>query len=369
MLYFLNYIIWSVSPEIFDFGYIQIRWYGLLFALGFLLGQWIFSLIFKWEGKPEKDLEVLLVYMVVSTVLGARLGHCLFYQPDYYLSNPIEILKVWEGGLASHGAVISIILAIYLYARKRAGQSFFWVADRIVIVVALGGALIRMGNLMNSEIIGKPDNGAFAFVFTNSMTESLTRMNKQVETISYTRTTKKDTTVNGITYAPLKVAIQFKKSNINADEARVFVAGNVPFLLAPSEDKSKETPEIQKHFKLFVNNPPTSVSQNDKNHIVTIDVYGIPRHPTQLYEALWCVLMFVGLFMLYYQRKGETPEGQLFGWFLIVLFTFRFFVEYLKENQVDFESTLPLNMGQILSIPAVLLGIIALVIASRQKKK
>jgi phosphatidylglycerol---prolipoprotein diacylglyceryl transferase len=369
MLYFLNYIIWSANPEIFDFGYIQIRWYGLLFALGFLLGQWIFGKIFQWEGKPEKDLEVLLVYMVVSTVIGARLGHCLFYQPDYYLSNPIEILKVWEGGLASHGAAIGIILALYLYARGRAGQSFFWVADRIVIVVALGGALIRLGNLMNSEIIGKPDNGAFAFVFTNSMTESLTRMNKQVNKVSYARSNGRDTTINGTTYVPLKMTVQLKKGDINAEEAKIFVAGNVPFLLAPSEDKNKETPEVQKHFKLFVNNPKLLLSQNDKNHLITLDIYGIPRHPTQLYEALWCVLMFVGLFALYYRRKGETPEGQLFGWFLIVLFSFRFVVEYLKENQVDFESTLPLNMGQILSIPAVLVGIISLIIAARQKKK
>ncbi|MCU0447017.1 MAG: prolipoprotein diacylglyceryl transferase [Microscillaceae bacterium] len=369
MLNFLNYIIWSANPEIFSLGFVHIRWYGLLFALGFLLGQWIFTKIFKWEGKPEKDLEILLVYMVVSTVVGARLGHCLFYQPDYYLSNPIEILKVWEGGLASHGAAIGIILALYLYARGRVGQSFFWVADRIVIVVALGGALIRLGNLMNSEIIGKPDNSALAFVFTNSMTETLQSYKDiKVERVSYTRGIRKDTTVNGTTYVPLKMTVEFKKSEIKSEDAQLFLRSNLPFLLTPPEDKKKDIPEIQKHFKLF--NPQTaiSVNQSDKNHLLTLDIYGIPRHPTQLYEALWCVLMFVGLFMLYYQRKGETPEGQLFGWFLIVLFSFRFFVEYFKENQVDFEATLPLNMGQILSIPAILVGIIALVIVARQKK-
>ncbi|MBD0257734.1 MAG: prolipoprotein diacylglyceryl transferase, partial [Cytophagales bacterium] len=162
MLSFLQYITWDVSPEILDTEYFSIRWYGLLFALGFLLGQQILIYIFKKEGKPASDVEVLTVYMVLSTIIGARLGHCLFYEPEYYLSNPLKILKIWEGGLASHGATIGILFALWLYARKKKDQSYLWVVDRIVITVALAGGLIRLGNLMNSEIIGKPTDVPWA---------------------------------------------------------------------------------------------------------------------------------------------------------------------------------------------------------------
>jgi len=166
MLSFLQSITWDVSPEILDTEYFSIRWYGLLFALGFLLGQQILIYIFKKEGKPESDVEVLTVYMVLSTIIGARLGHCFFYEPEYYLENPLKILKIWEGGLASHGATIGILFALWLYARKKKDQSYLWVVDRIVITVALAGCLIRLGNLMNSEIIGKPTDVPWAFIFT-----------------------------------------------------------------------------------------------------------------------------------------------------------------------------------------------------------
>ena len=265
MLSFLQYITWDVSPEILDTEYFSIRWYGLLFALGFLFGQQILIYIFKKEGKSERDVEVLTVYMVLSTVIGARLGHCLFYEPEYYLANPIKILKIWEGGLASHGATIGILFALWLYARKKKDQSYLWVVDRIVITVALAGCLIRLGNLMNSEIIGKPTDVPWAFIFT-------------------------------------------------------------------------------------------AVDQQ-------------PRHPAQLYEAISCFILFGFLFWLWNRRKAKTPEGSLLGIFLIYVFGLRFFYEFLKENQVDFENNMALNMGQWLSIPAVLAGIFVLMIATRNAKK
>jgi prolipoprotein diacylglyceryl transferase len=265
MLSFLQYITWDVSPEILDTEYFSIRWYGLLFALGFLIGQQILIYIFKKEGKPERDVETLTVFMVLSTIIGARLGHCLFYEPEYYLANPIKILKIWEGGLASHGATIGILFALWLYARKKKDQSYLWVVDRIVITVALAGGLIRLGNLMNSEIIGKPTDVPWAFVFT-------------------------------------------------------------------------------------------AVDQQ-------------PRHPAQLYEAISCFILFGFLFWLWNRRKAKTPEGSLLGIFLIYIFGLRFVYEFLKENQVDFENNMALNMGQWLSIPAVLGGIFVLLIANRNAKK
>ena len=161
-------ITWDVNPEIFSLGPISVRWYGLLFASSFLIGFQIMTKIFEKENKSEKDLDELLWLMLLGTVLGARLGHCLFYNPGYYLSNPLEILMVWKGGLASHGAIIGISIAMIIYSRKKVGQSFLWILDRVVITVALAGFFIRTGNLMNSEIIGKATDVPWAFQFVRA---------------------------------------------------------------------------------------------------------------------------------------------------------------------------------------------------------
>lgn len=161
-------ITWDVSPEIFSLGPITIRWYGLLFAASFLVGFQIMTKIFKDENKSQDDLNDLLWYMLIGTVVGARLGHCLFYNPEYYLANPLEIFMTWKGGLASHGAAIGITIAIRMYSKKKVAQSFFWVFDRVVITVALAGFFIRTGNLMNSEIIGSATEMPWGFKFVNA---------------------------------------------------------------------------------------------------------------------------------------------------------------------------------------------------------
>ncbi len=244
---------WNVSPDIFSIGPITIRWYGLLFAMSFIVGYQIMVIIFKRENKSEHDLNDLVWYMILGTVLGARLGHCLFYNPDYYLSHPLEILQIWKGGLASHGAGIGIITALILYTRKKKEISFLWIMDRVVITVALSGFFIRLGNLFNSEIIGKPTNGNWGFVF--------------------------------------------------------------------------------------------------------VSVDNIPRHPAQLYEAIAYLLIFIFLLSFYFRVKGKFKNGLLFGLFLVSVFGFRFIVEFLKENQSPFEQNLFLNLGQLLSVPFVILGI------------
>ncbi len=163
-------IVWDVSPEIFSIGNYAIRWYGLLFALSFFFGYLILQRIFIREGVPVKLLDELTTYMILGTIVGARLGHVLFYQPADYLANPIDILKIWEGGLASHGAAIGIMAAIAIFSAVRR-KPFLWVIDRIVIVVALAGFLIRMGNLMNSEIYGMPTSFPWGFYFLNTSSE------------------------------------------------------------------------------------------------------------------------------------------------------------------------------------------------------
>jgi len=171
----LNYITWNVDPVLFHLGSLQVRWYGLLWALGFLFGYFIMKRIYQREKMAEDALDKLLIYMLVSTVVGARLGHCLFYEPDYYLSNPLKIFAVWEGGLASHGGAIGILIGLWLYVRNYNKSkkekndlqhiNYIWILDRIVVAVCLVGALIRVGNVINHEIYGTPTSLPWGFVF------------------------------------------------------------------------------------------------------------------------------------------------------------------------------------------------------------
>lgn len=158
-------IVWDVDPNIISLGPLTVRWYGVLFALTFIVGYQIFIWIYRLEKRPEKEISELVWYMIIGTVVGARLGHCLFYNPAFYFQNPFEIIAVWRGGLASHGAAVGILSALYFYIKKIKNAKYLWVLDRVVITAALGGFFIRMGNLFNSEIIGLPTDLPWAFVF------------------------------------------------------------------------------------------------------------------------------------------------------------------------------------------------------------
>ncbi|MBN1339520.1 MAG: prolipoprotein diacylglyceryl transferase [Bacteroidales bacterium] len=262
---FLNYIIWNVNPEIISLGPLSVRWYGLLFALAFVAGYIIVGDMFKREGIPIKLLDRLTTYMVIGTVAGARLGHCFFYEPGYYLSNPLKILEIWEGGLASHGAAIGIVISLYYFA-KRNRKSLLWTLDRIVIVVALSGLFIRTGNLMNSEIYGVETSLPWGFMF------------------------------------------------VRAGETTA-------------------------------------------------------KHPTQIYEGLSYFIIFLILYVVYLKGWQKIKEGMLFGWFLTLLFSVRFLIEFVKEPQVGFEAGMALNMGQLLSIPFVLAGVYFLLRRNQSKPK
>ena len=259
----LNFITWDVDPEIFSIGGLSIRWYGLMFAMAFLSGYLVFTRALKIKRLDAEMLDQLLIYVAVGTILGARLGHCLFYEPSYYLSNPVEILKIWEGGLASHGAAIGIVIALWLYIRKHK-LSFLWLMDRIVIVVPLGGAFIRTGNLFNSEIYGRATDVPWAFLFVRDV----------------------------------------------------------------------------------VRDPNTGAV-----------IPNVPSHPTQIYEALSYLFIFIVLFIYFRKNHDKIRDGLIFGIFLILLFTARFFIEFIKRDQVSFESGMLLNMGQWLSLPFILIGI------------
>lgn len=256
---------WDVNPEIFRIGSFAIRWYGLLFASSFLFGYIIMKKIFDNEGLGDVVLDRLTVYMAIGVIVGARLGHCLFYEPGYYLKNPLEILMIWHGGLASHGAAVGILLVLWLFVRKEK-KDYAWVLDRIAIVVALSGFFIRTGNLMNSEIYGVETTVPWGFVFLQ----------------------------NGET---------------------------------------------------------------------------VPKHPTQIYEGLAYLFIFVLLSWIYWRKRGGHIQGTLISLTMILIFTARFFIEFLKEDQVGFEASMKLNMGQWLSIPFVLVGAGVLWLSIKKNKR
>ncbi len=363
----LGYILWSPVPEIFpnlDWGIIgNIRWYGLLFAMAFIIGQQIMSYIFRVEGKPDRDIETLTIFIVVGTIIGARLGHVFFYEPMRFLADPIEIFMIQKGGLASHGAAIGIIASIFVYSnyyirigfskpfftikrKKRQGQSFLWVIDRIVIVVAVGGCFIRMGNFLNSEIIGKPTDSKYAVFFARDVIDQF-ELDQNIDEVDIKKSESSD-----INSYPIEINLRFKNNDYQENQIKSYLERNVKRILTNYE-----------HINLHINEPPDlplnyRLSKNtDGSFTAVISTFAIPRHATQVYEALTSLLLAFLLFWLWTLRKAATPHGLLFGLFLIILFGLRFFHELFKENQVDFENAMSMNMGQWLSIPLVLVGI------------
>jgi prolipoprotein diacylglyceryl transferase len=263
----LSFVDWNVAPQVFTIHGWEVRWYGLFFAASFFFGYLLMGKFFKMANLPEKSLDRISTYMLIATIIGARLGHILFYEPAYYFANPIKMLYIWEGGLASHGAAIGILSALGLFA-YREKLNYFWVTDRIAIVVALAGFFIRMGNLMNSEIFGHVTNLPWGFKF----------------------------------------------------------------------------------YRAFP--PGTNV---------------LPHHPTQIYEALSYLLIFVYLIWFFYKKQGKPPVAYLTGIFMIAIWGMRFIIEFVKEKQVRFEENMTLDMGQWLSIPLILFGVYLLYYSKKKK--
>lgn len=264
----LGYIIWNPDGIIIDLGFFALRWYSLLFASGFILSYLILSYYFQKEGVALEKLDKLTIYVVLATIIGARLGHCLFYDFDYYSQHVAEIFLPFTfspefrftgyQGLASHGGILGVFIATILFCRKYKVK-LLWLLDRLSVVGALAGCCIRLGNLMNSEIIGKPASVSWAFVFAK--------------------------------------------------------------------------------------------------------VDSIPRHPGQLYEAIAYLLIFLLLNIVH--GKTQKQNGFIFGLFLILLFSARFFIEFIKADQSAFEADMFLNMGQWLSLPFILFGFILIILKSR----
>ncbi len=354
----LQYIIWNTDPEVFSIFGRDIRWYGIFFGVSFYLAYLLLEWILRKKKMTPKEIGKLGVYLIVGCIAGLRLGHCLFYNPGYYLTHPLEILKVWEGGLASHGAAIGILIALYLYVRKFK-KPYFWLLDRIVIVVLLIAPFIRTGNLMNSEIIGDKTDKAHAFLFVREVENKLSKhYGKYIDDIEFTEV-QNDTVVQNTSYRELKLEVLFKKNRLPEKDIRKILHN----YLIPSIDKDED---LRNNIKSFAAHPEIKITKEPRYTKAEMTIYGIPRHAGQLYEAIAYLLFFILFFLFYRKQKGMIREGFLLGMFLICVFGFRFFVEFYKEVQVPFENTIPLKMGQWLSIPFVIIGIL-LVLRSQKK--
>lgn len=263
----LDFITWTFSPEIISTP-VTVRWYGLMFAIGFWIGYEIVWRMFRHEGAPEKWVGSLFIYVAVATFLGARLGHVFFYGWDYYSQHLGDIFKVWEGGLASHGGAIGIVIAILLYSKYVTKRSPLWTFDKLVVPIAFVGALIRMGNLFNHEIYGGPTDLPWGFSFV--------------------------------------------------DNVGAWLRGADPIMT-------------------------------------------VPCHPTQIYEALCYLALFALLMLMYWKWNAQRRPGLIFGVFFTILFSARFIIEYVKNVQEPWETemiaNIGMNMGQVLSLPFIAVGI------------
>ncbi len=382
----LNYIIWSVDPTIFylPLSYIGLEdrpvvWYGLLFALGFIISQQVMYYIYRREGKPEKDVDTLTTYLVLAVIIGARLGHCIFYNPVYYFSNPIEILKIWEGGLASHGGAIGMILALWLYSNfeikvkwllfipvkfsakrmKREGQSFLWVLDRIAIVTVLTGALIRTGNLMNSEMEGLETNSNTGIVYARGTKEALDYSDK-IESVTFKKGGEKTSDTPG--YVPVTAVMKYKRGSEVDENERRYIEGRLRSSLY-------NFTEVVEHIDFGSGYEPLQYSVSKSGGFTYVEIYGvgIVRHAAQMYEAAYCIIIMIILFWLWKNKREKLPVGFSFGLFMMLLWSLRFVDEFFKMNQEAFEDNIPLNMGQWLSIPGFLVGLGVLVFIYKKK--
>ncbi|MEQ8555945.1 MAG: prolipoprotein diacylglyceryl transferase [Cyclobacteriaceae bacterium] len=363
----LSFLIWSPDPDFFTIPIVDrpVRWYGLLFALGFIISQQILMWIFRKDGKPEKAVETLTVYMVIATVLGARLGHCLFYAPEYYLSNPIKILYVWEGGLASHGGAIGILVALYLFVRKYKQYRLFWVLDRMAIVVALTGALIRTGNFMNSEMEGLKTNSSTGVVYARFTEEvvddALNYGGERVTSVDFENGGDLVSDQPGL--EPITVKVAFARNVQITEQDKQFVESRLRQVLLGYE-------EVTQHID-FRSGEPLAYKFYEEGGINYLEVYGlgIVRHAAQLYEATYCVLIFLLLLWLWKEKRYQLPEGFMFGLFMTLLWSLRFVDEFFKMNQEEFEEGMVLNMGQWLSIPMALVGVAVMIWALKKGHK
>ena len=346
--------IWDADPTIFEIFGKEVRWYGLLFMSGFIIGNFIMRYMYRRQSLEPQILDPLLLYLIIGVIIGARLGHVLFYDPAYYFSNPIKILAFREGGLASHGGTIGAFIATLIYCR-RYRQPLLWVLDHLVIVCAIGASLIRLGNFANSEIYGYPTQASTGVVFARNALDYI-KQSAEAQSATLAQNTEKDAPT---TLLPVHMHLTYD-SSIPTDRLKTFLEHKLPPIFKKSY--------INKHLQAPNDTLNVEVRVERRKTVAEVALWGIPRHPTQLYESCFYMILAISLYLgwMFFRKKYAT--GTLFAASIVFLWTFRFFIEFLKEKQAHFDPPLGLHMGQLLSIPFVIIGIILWIYVNKVRK-
>jgi phosphatidylglycerol:prolipoprotein diacylglycerol transferase len=365
----VNYIIWNGSPALFSIGSFVLRWYGALFILGFLLCRRILLHIYKKEDRPLKEVDTLALYIIISSVLGARLGHVIFFQPDLISSKPLEIFLPFEfqpvfhftglRGLSSHGAAFGILLALLLYSRRnKSGHGYLKLLDRFVIVVALAGAFILASNFFNSEPIGRPTDSLLGTVLIRPITDGLLKVpccimrnpggKNPLDFVSVKKDEERE--VDRISHSPI-ILYLFFNPGVTEQIVKEFLLGDVKTYLFDRSEFVYEPGTEPLHYTIFV--------EKDV-YTARVRTIGIARHPVQLYECVSCLLLFAFLFRYWKKHKVSTPPGRIFGIFFITFWGLHFIYDYLKIEQAPIADRIALSIGQVLSVSFFLAGVVVL---------
>lgn len=360
MIDFLAYITWDVNPNIIE-SPIMVRYYGLLWASSFFVGLWLMKKMMANDKAPDAYTDKIFIYVMLGAVLGARLGHCVFYQPDYYFTAEhwMEIPKIWEGGLASHGGLIGVVLALFFYSRKVSKRHILWAGDKVVVTVAIAACLIRVGNLMNSEIIGtqSESNAALFFEYDakysiSNNIEGMTKGKITVEEIDVVETGNDETGPIGKLVVKVSAAQPIDQEYLNS------ISNNVKSSLInnfnPKEDHMA-----------YLEGQGDAINVSGANGMFELGVRIMPRIPTQIWEAFAYLIIFGVMMFGYWKKHWYRREGLLFGLFLVLLFGARFIIEFWKEHQTLSDDAI-LNMGQWLSIIPVVVGLLIMLRAMKR---
>lgn len=365
-----NFIIWNGSPIVFSIGPFVLRWYVLLFVLGFFIARLVLAHIYKKEGKVASEVEKLIIYILVAAVIGVRLGYVLFYEPNTILTKPLEAFLPFRfqpsfqfagiERLSGYGGVIAVMIVIWFYAGKgKNNKKYLQILDRVMITIALTGVFVGIGNFFNAEIPGKPTSSRTGIIFLRPVTDGLVRLpccimrNPGGPNPIQNVEVKPDTALQAETagHSPILLYL-FYKPGATEQLVKEFLIGDVKTFLYDNSQRVYESGEEPLHYTIF--------QEKEDEFTGRVRTTGIARHPIQLYEAISYLLLFIVMFVIWSKSKTQTPAGRLTGIFLICSAVFNFAFGFLKEPQASFESTMALSMGQIISISMLILGLVVL---------
>ena len=360
--------LWDPDIYLYEGDIFSVRWYSVLFILGFIIGRFLVVGAYKREKKYDTTVDLQMLYMVFGILIGSRIGHVIFYEPEILSRGIIEVLSFWKGGLASHGAAIGILSGMAIYSfevvvndfrikikdRLRRGYNYLQVMDRMIIAVAIGCSLIRMGNFVNSETIGLQTQNSYGVLFVNPIEERIKNQLPFVKKVSFEETGK--FYKNGQPFLNTKIFFdneEYKETRIKNSIQKSLNYLHPQNVYSNSTVINPYKDEVKYQFK-----------RNASDFYMEYETVGVYRHPAQLYESLTYLIIGIVMFIILKKYQLNLRHGSLLAFFFISAFLGRFILEYFKENQINNELyklndflSLNLNLGQLLSIPFVVFGV------------